>query len=402
MRDAGGKVVPYTDQGESALSAPGTHRTEGDITFQGKSIGTVAIYVSDINVRRQLQAELLKTAGATAVVILLLAFTTFLISRLLVSRPLAQMGSAIDRIAQGDLSKGVVIRSRDELGDLAQAINNMVARLSAMVLQIREAARVLTGSSEQISVNAQSLSEGAQSQASTLEETSAVGGGAQRLGGPGLRPCPVPGFRGQPGLRLDGAGAEIHPSSLTQPGGDLGAGRELGRKIQGRRPGGKPGGGQHHPHRRGLGEDRRHRDRDLRDRGPDQPPLPECLHRGGAGGRARAGVRRGGGRGEQARRPLLVLRQGNRGPDQGEREERGQGSGDRQRVQGAMEQIRDLLSEGTGDDHGAVALHRAAGDGDQGDGGGPGQRQRDEPRASPWPPWSRARTPSRWPWRWRA
>ncbi|HTP59334.1 MAG TPA: methyl-accepting chemotaxis protein [Spirochaetia bacterium] len=173
MRDAGGKLVPYSPDAAATLSGAQIQHLQADIAYQGKSIGTVEIYVSSANVHRQIQMELVRTAGSTVGVIILLAITTFLVSRLVVSRPLARIGTAIDKIAQGNLSGRLAIHSRDELGVLASGIDDMVAQLRAMVVQIRESARVLASSSQEISQSAQSLAEGAQSQASTLEETSA-------------------------------------------------------------------------------------------------------------------------------------------------------------------------------------------------------------------------------------
>ena len=173
MRDAGGKVVPFSPDAAKAFAGPQIRHLQADINYQGKSIGSVDVYVSSANVHRQIQLELLRTAGTTLGVILLLAITTLLVSRFVVSRPLSRIGAAIDKIAQGNLSGRLAIKSRDELGVLATGIDDMVARLRAMVVQIRESARVLASSSQEISRSAQSLAEGAQSQASTLEETSA-------------------------------------------------------------------------------------------------------------------------------------------------------------------------------------------------------------------------------------
>jgi methyl-accepting chemotaxis protein len=171
MRDSSAKIIPYSEEAAKALA--GAKSLQADISYQGKSIGTLQIYFSDANVRRGIREGLFKTAGATVGVILLLALTTLLVTRYIVSRPLARIGKAIDRIAQGDLSSRLAVSTRDELGVLATGINDMVSRLRTMVVQIRESAHVLASSSQEISSSAQSLAEGAQSQASTLEETSA-------------------------------------------------------------------------------------------------------------------------------------------------------------------------------------------------------------------------------------
>ncbi len=91
----------------------------------------------------------------------------------MITRPLHAILSGARRIAEGDLSGTVEVRSRDELGELGEAFNGMSGRLNAMLKEIRNAARQVGFGSGEVSAGAQRLSEGAQSQASTLEETSA-------------------------------------------------------------------------------------------------------------------------------------------------------------------------------------------------------------------------------------
>jgi methyl-accepting chemotaxis protein len=90
-----------------------------------------------------------------------------------VTSPLSSMVSAAQRIAGGDLSQEIRVRSRDEFGDLSAAFNTMSVQVSTMMRQVRDAASQVAGSSEQISASARQLSSGAQGQAATLEETSA-------------------------------------------------------------------------------------------------------------------------------------------------------------------------------------------------------------------------------------
>ena len=76
-------------------------------------------------------------------------------------------------MASGDFSQKLDIHQRDEVGALADALNDMSGQLGEMVEAIQSSADQLAASSEQIAGTAQSLAEGAQGQASTLEETSA-------------------------------------------------------------------------------------------------------------------------------------------------------------------------------------------------------------------------------------
>ncbi len=67
---------------------------------------------------------LLVTLGVIGIGFLL----TLIFTRLLL-KPIEQLASATETIAEGDLSQTVKIRSRDEIGDLARAFNQMVLQL---------------------------------------------------------------------------------------------------------------------------------------------------------------------------------------------------------------------------------------------------------------------------------
>jgi methyl-accepting chemotaxis protein len=109
--------------------------------------------------------------GAAAVVFLLVM--VFLISRS-ISRPLQIGVQFASRIAAGDLTAAIDVGARgDEIGMLAGALNEMAKNLRSLVHQVQQGATQLAASSEELSGTAQLLAEGAQTQASTLEETSA-------------------------------------------------------------------------------------------------------------------------------------------------------------------------------------------------------------------------------------
>ena len=90
-----------------------------------------------------------------------------------ITRPLSKSVAFAQLVASGDFSQKLDIHQRDEVGVLADSLNGMSAQLGEMVSTVQESADQLAASSEQISGTAASLAEGAQGQASTLEETSA-------------------------------------------------------------------------------------------------------------------------------------------------------------------------------------------------------------------------------------
>jgi methyl-accepting chemotaxis protein len=166
--------VKATDSQVADLAATSFKHAKADVAYQGKSIGTVEVFLSDASIHAALNTSLLQTVGAALGVILLLSVATLLISRLLVGRPLTVVGDAVGRVAGGDLSSTVAIARRDELGILAGAVNAMIGQLRDMVVRIRETAGALVASTAQFTESSKSLASGAQSQAATLEETSAA------------------------------------------------------------------------------------------------------------------------------------------------------------------------------------------------------------------------------------
>jgi methyl-accepting chemotaxis protein len=105
--------------------------------------------------------------------VLILVLVVLFIARS-ISVPLAKGVVFAQALAEGDLTAVVEVGARrDEIGELAGALNAMSVKLRGMVTSIHENAEQVASSSEEISASAQKLAEGSQSQASTLEETSA-------------------------------------------------------------------------------------------------------------------------------------------------------------------------------------------------------------------------------------
>jgi methyl-accepting chemotaxis protein len=75
-------------------------------------------------------------------------------------------------IAHGDLTVRLTIHQKDEIGELAQAMSEMVDELKEGVLNIRTGAESIASASAEISKGSQQLSEGASEQASSTEEIS--------------------------------------------------------------------------------------------------------------------------------------------------------------------------------------------------------------------------------------
>jgi methyl-accepting chemotaxis protein len=87
-------------------------------------------------------------------------------------RPMQYMAQVASAVAKGDLTESVGIESADEIGKLAESLNEMVANLRRIVDNIQEASVQVAASAGEISANAKLITHGAQSQAQAAEETS--------------------------------------------------------------------------------------------------------------------------------------------------------------------------------------------------------------------------------------
>ena len=108
-----------------------------------------------------------------AVALALLAVVLVAATRRLVGLPVQQLSTALGYLAQGDLTHEVSIRSRDEIGSLAQAMEGFRVRLVESLGTVRTSADSVSAASTEIAQGNQDLSGRTESQASALEETAA-------------------------------------------------------------------------------------------------------------------------------------------------------------------------------------------------------------------------------------
>jgi methyl-accepting chemotaxis protein len=90
-----------------------------------------------------------------------------------VSRPLNNVVEMLEVISQGDLTQQLEVKRKDEIGQLATAMNNMVSLTAEAIGGIKKGATQVAAASEEMNSSSESLSSGATQQAANLEETSA-------------------------------------------------------------------------------------------------------------------------------------------------------------------------------------------------------------------------------------
>ena len=88
-----------------------------------------------------------------------------------ITRPLNEAVKAATALSEGDLTVKLESDSKDEVGHLMNAMQNMIGKLTQIIGEVRTAADNLTNAAGQVSATAQSLSQSSSEQAASVEET---------------------------------------------------------------------------------------------------------------------------------------------------------------------------------------------------------------------------------------
>jgi len=125
--------------------------------------------------------------GATAVAVLLGLAISLVISRF-ISRPVTKVSRSMSQLANGDFSiEPIVVKNRDEIGDLVDSMNRMVQDLGGILSKVSESGQYLAASAEELSASSeqnkttagrvahisQQSASGAERQLASFQETTA-------------------------------------------------------------------------------------------------------------------------------------------------------------------------------------------------------------------------------------
>jgi methyl-accepting chemotaxis protein len=87
--------------------------------------------------------------------------------------PLGQAVVVLGRVAEGDLTASLDVHTKDELGRMAESLNQAVEKLNSTLKEVADDAANASSASQQLAAAAENIASGAQEQAASLEETSA-------------------------------------------------------------------------------------------------------------------------------------------------------------------------------------------------------------------------------------
>ena len=116
------------------------------------------------------QASMITIGGMAGGVVVALLLGVILTRA--ITRPIFKGVEFAKAMADGDFTQELDVDQKDEIGVLAQALNDMVGKLRGIVGEIRSAADNVAAGSEQLSSASGGLSQGATEQAASVEEVS--------------------------------------------------------------------------------------------------------------------------------------------------------------------------------------------------------------------------------------
>lgn len=173
--DAVGRDMKAGVSGTKYITNP--DNTESLIIYQpivGSPGWSMGVSVPKAQIYKAVNSFLLKLIVLFGFTLLVLIVIIFYNTRKVITKPLVKLEEAISGIADGDLKADVKFESNDEIGVMAQRLQNMKEKLAEIVENIISNTDQLVNASSQLTNAAQQISEGANEQAASLEEISST------------------------------------------------------------------------------------------------------------------------------------------------------------------------------------------------------------------------------------
>lgn len=162
--------VQAGDNGELHYTTNGVDKIAYYVTnpeIGWKIVGTIELAEVKASVSKILYTTLITILG----VILAGSVVVFFLLRS-ISTPLNRVVSIVGKVAEGDLREQIAISSNDELGDLTNAINNMILKLRVLVSDLSDSSQSLASSAQEISATTEEMASSSSGQADSTQTIS--------------------------------------------------------------------------------------------------------------------------------------------------------------------------------------------------------------------------------------
>ncbi len=170
LKEGRADIAMDTYETETVPALKQTHDILMQLSDKAKNISEKAL--GDME-KAQRTMELIFIAVFAGVVGLLFAGSTFFLARPL-KKSLTSISNWVATISDGDLRNNILIKTDDELGDIAVKLNGMIENIRETVTGVKLAAENVNSGSMQLSSGADQLSRGTTQQAASAEEASST------------------------------------------------------------------------------------------------------------------------------------------------------------------------------------------------------------------------------------
>ncbi len=170
--DSKGRLITIIEPIRASANLSGTNCLSCHAVAEGTVLGAVRVGYSLANFDAHIHQDLAATAGISLVLFIFGMFLVMLFMKKIVVTPLGSMRNTMNIIAQqADLRQRLPIDSDDEIGQVSQSFNTMLAKVSDSLEQVSTTSQQLGAATGQIANVARQTSEAARQQ---HQETEAV------------------------------------------------------------------------------------------------------------------------------------------------------------------------------------------------------------------------------------
>jgi methyl-accepting chemotaxis protein len=143
---------------------------------ENSTIGVISMKISLEKVETEVALQRLQSLGVALFVSLLLLVLIWFFIRGAVTEPIEEMVSGLRSIVsgEGDLTRRLKVRGKDEIGQASAVFNEMMVKFSDLVRQVSSSASKVSEASRQLVLSADHVASSSQSQSDTSALTSSI------------------------------------------------------------------------------------------------------------------------------------------------------------------------------------------------------------------------------------